>query len=85
VQNPKTSELVAEAVQQAFDDWAGEHPTLASVISRTNLTIQTVSRLRESDEYRRALEDYHRSGDETGLLNRLVDLAGPILTTLLAG
>ena len=78
-------QLVVRAVQQAYDAWAVEHPSLASVIDRIELTQQSVESLRQSQAYRDAVEAYHQSQGELQLLNRLLDLAGPILTGILAG
>jgi len=85
VETKQTNQIVAQAVHQAYEDWAAQHPTLAGVINHTTLTYRTVERLRDSEEYRNALDAYHRSGNETALLKQLSDLAGPILLSLLAG
>lgn len=82
--NELVEQIVVSAVQQAYDAWALEHPTLASVIDRIELTQQTLESLRQSQEYRQAIEAYHRSRGEMELLNRLIDLAGPLVRTVLS-
>lgn len=77
-------QLVVRAVQQAYDAWAGQHPGLAAVIDRIALTQQAAQSLRDSEDYRKAVADYHQGLAESDLLGRLLDLAGPIVTALLA-
>ena len=82
--NPHSvQQIVVRAIQQAYDAWVIEHPSLASVIDRIELTQQAVESLRQSQGYRDAIEAYHRSRGELELLNRLMDLAGPILAGIL--
>jgi len=76
-------QIVVRAVQQAYDAWAIEHPSLASVIDRIELTQQAVESLRQSQGYKDAIEAYHRSRGELELLNKLIELAGPILVGIL--
>lgn len=78
-------QLVVRAVQQAYDAWAAQHPSLAAVIDRIALTQQAAQSLRNSEDYRNAVADFHAGLAEADLLNRLLDLAGPIVTGLLAG
>ena len=78
-------QLVAQAVQQTYQQWAAEHPSLASVIDQIHLTDIVVESLRDCQEYRQAVEAYHKGLSEIDLLNRLIELAGPLLTALLAG
>ena len=78
-------QTVASAVQQTYDDWATEHPSLAAVIDRIALTDRMVESLRDSEQYRQAVAAYHSGLSETDLLHRLTELAGPILTAVLAG
>ena len=76
---------VERAVGRAFDRWSAEHPSLAAVIDHITLTERAVESLRDSDEYRQAVAAYHRGMSETDLLNKLLDLAGPVISSLLAG
>ena len=76
-------QVIVRAVQRAYDAWALEHPSLASVIDRITLTRQTVEPLRQTPEYQQAVDAYHRSRNELDFLNRLIELAGPILQTIL--
>ncbi len=82
-----TSEIVEQvivrAVGQAYDDWAMEHPGLSAVIDRIAVAERTAESLRDSPEFRRAVDAYRRSRCELDLLNRLVELAGPIVHSLL--
>lgn len=78
------NQTVAKAVERTYDDWATEHPSLAAVIDRITLTKHVVESLRDSQEYRDAIAAYQRGLNETDLLQRLMDLAGPVLTALLA-
>ena len=82
-----TSEIVEQvivrAVGQAYDDWAMEHPGLSAVIDRIAVTERTCESLRNSQAFRRAVEAYHHSRCELDLLNPLVELAGPIVHSLL--
>ena len=75
---------VVRAVQQAYDAWSTQHPSLASVIDRITLTEQAVESLRDSQEFRQAIDGYHRSGRELELLDRLIELAGPVVRSILA-
>jgi hypothetical protein len=79
----KINELIVRAVQRAFDDWATEHPALADVIDRITLTQRTVESLRSSDAYEQAMATYTAESLETQLLGRLVNLAGPLVRSLL--
>jgi len=76
---------VERAVGQAFDRWANEHPSLAAVIDRIMVTDRAVESLRESDEYRQAVTAYHNGMSENDMLNKLLDLAGPVISRLLTG
>lgn len=81
----RIDDLVAAAVGRSFQDWAGEHPALATVIDGVALTDRVVDSLRQSPEYQQALADFYRDQNDLNLLNQLVQLAGPILSRLLAG
>jgi hypothetical protein len=76
-------QVIVRAVEQAYDAWAAQHPTLAAVIDRISVTHQTVESLRASEDYRQAVADFHQGMAEADLLNRLIDLAAPLLTSLL--
>ena len=78
-------QIVSKAVQQAYEDWAAEHPGLAGVIDGIVLTQRTVESLRDSEQYRDAMEEYQQARIESNLFNRILTLAGPILQTILAG
>ena len=78
-------QIVVRAVQQAYDAWAAEHPSLAAVIDRISLTEQAVESLRGSEQYSQAVAGYYRSQSELEFLNKLIDLAGPIVGAILAG
>ena len=76
---------VEQAVGQAYQAWAAEHPSLAAVIDHVVLSQRATESLRASDQFRQAVAAYHRGMSETELLNRLIELAGPLITALLAG
>ncbi len=78
-------QTIVRAVQRAYDGWAGEHPSLAAVIDRISLTECAVESLKDSAEYQQAIAAYHRDMSDANLLNRLVELAAPIVMSLLAG
>ncbi len=78
-------QTVAKAVEQAYEGWAAQHPSLAAVIDRVVIGDRVVESLRDSEEYRQAVAAYHRGTSELDLLNRLTELAGPVLVGLLAG
>ena len=78
-------QVVVRAVQQAYDKWAIEHPSLAAVIDRITLTERATESLRTGDEFRAAVAAYHESRSELALLGRLSELAGPIVQSILAG
>ncbi len=77
-------QVVVRAVQQAYDAWAAEHPSLAAVIDRITLTERAVKSLRDSEAYRQAVAAYHQSQSELQLLHELIELAGPIVSAILA-
>ena len=77
--------IVSQAVGRRYDEWAAEHPSLAGVIDRMELSLQTAERLRETPAYWEAVNAYHQSRSELALLNRLLELAGPILRGILGG
>ena len=79
----KVTELTAAAIGQKFDEWAILHPSLAAVIDRISLTERTVQSLRDSAEYREAVEAYHRDMNELSFLGQIADLAGPLLHAIL--
>jgi len=82
--NP-VNDIVSRAVGQRYDEWALEHPSLASVIDRMELSLQAAERLRETPAYWQAVNEYHQSRSELALLTRLLDLAGPVLRGILGG
>ena len=75
--------VVAQAVGEAFDNWAAAHPSLAAVIDRSLLIDRTTESLRQSDEYKQAIKDYHDSREEMNILGSLIDLAEKFLPLLL--
>lgn len=77
--------LVEQAVEQAYAIWSASHPSLAAVLNRLSLQERTATSLRESDAYHQAIDAYQDARNETKLLGQLLDLAGTILPTLLAG
>ena len=83
MENETVKQAVVRAVQQAFDDWAAEHPSLAAVIDRISLAETAAESLRASPEYEAALAGYHKSRSELEFLSRLVELASPIVRSLL--
>lgn len=74
---------VQQASEQAYRDWARAHPSLASVIDRIVLTERTAESIRQSPEFRQAVAGFYESQNELGLVNQLIDLAGPILRKVL--
>lgn len=81
--DPRVPTLVAQAAQKAYDAWAAEHPALAGAIDRIALVEQAARSLRDSDDYRAAIAHYHQARSELDLLDRLTELAGPILQRIL--
>jgi len=79
------NDIVSRAVGQQYEQWAAEHPSLASVIDHVELSQQTAERLRETPAYWQAVNEYHTSRNELTLLNRLLELAGPVLRGILGG
>ena len=78
-------ELVSRAVNQTFEKWAAEHPSLAAVIDRIRLTERAAESIRNSEDYRKAVASFYRARSETEFLGQLLTLAGPIVRSLLAG
>ncbi len=74
---------VEKAVQQAYADWAAEHPSLAAVIDRIVIAERSAQRLRETAEYKQAVKAYTDSRNELDLFHQLLALAGPILQQVL--
>lgn len=83
--NETVQQTVVRAVQQAYDAWAAEHPSLAAVIDRIELTNHAVESLRDTEDYRKAVAAYQTGMNELDLINKLIDLAGPIIQSILAG
>ena len=81
--NEIVENTVIKAVQQAYADWAIEHPNLAAVIDQIIIAERSAERLRETDEYTQAVAAYHDSRNELDLFNQLLALAGPIVQQLL--
>ena len=80
----KVKEITEQAVGQAFDAWAAQHPSLAGVLDRIELTDRVVDRLRDSPEYKAAVESYVQGRVEIDLLGSVVKLAGQLLPLILA-
>ena len=57
MENEQIQQLVVRAVQQAYDAWAMEHPSLAAVIDRITLTEQATESLRNSPQFAEAMND----------------------------
>ncbi len=76
-------QVLVRAVQQAYEAWAVEHPSLAAVIDRITLTNRATESLRDSQAYRQAVAAYHQSQNDLELLNQLTELATPIVRTVL--
>ncbi len=76
-------EALTNAVDEAFDDWASEHPSMANVIERIKITEPLATSLRKSPQYKAAAAAYHRSSLELELAGRLLDLAKTFLPALL--
>ena len=70
---------VERAVERAFDRWAAEHPTLASAVDRITLCRLTATSLRESEQYRAAVDAYRRDMRRADLAERLVGIAAGLL------
>ena len=81
--NEIVEQVVVRAVQQAYDAWAAEHPSLAAVIDQISLTERSVESLRNSDSYRQAVAKYQQSRSELELLQSMLELAGPIVSSIL--
>jgi hypothetical protein len=80
----KVKEITENAIGQAFDAWAAQHPSLAGVLDRIELTDRVVDRLRDSPEYKAAVESYVQGRVEIDLLGSVVKLAGQLLPLILA-
>jgi hypothetical protein len=78
-------QAVSQAVGRAYDRWAAEHPSLASVIDRFTVLERTAQSLRQTEAYRRAVAAYRRGRNELELIHRLTELAAPLVSGLLAG
>ncbi|MBN1555672.1 MAG: hypothetical protein JXA11_13085 [Phycisphaerae bacterium] len=81
--NEIVESTIQRAVQQAYADWAVEHPNLSAVIDQIVVTERSAERLRETDEYQQAVAAFHTSRNELDLFRQLLNLAGPIVQQLL--
>lgn len=81
--NEQMERLVSQAVGQAFDQWAAEHPSLAAALDRIDLLDRATQSLKASSQYQAAMDEFRRSREELDCFNRLLTLAEPILATLL--
>lgn len=75
--------IVEKAVQQAYADWATEHPSLAAVIDRIVIVERSAQRLRETAEYKQAIAAYTDSRNELDLFGQLLTIVSPILQQVL--
>jgi ABC-type proline/glycine betaine transport system substrate-binding protein len=82
-EHTRIEQAVEQATEWAWEKWSQEHPSLARVIDRTQLTDRTATSLRRSVEFRQAIEAYHRAGCELQLVNRLTELAGAALRNVM--
>ena len=76
-------DIVARAVGEAYDAWAKQHPSLAAVIDRMALSELAAQSLRQSPEFKAAVEEFGHSSVELDLVNKVIDLVGPILMSIL--
>jgi hypothetical protein len=76
-------QVISRAVQQAYDDWAAEHPSLAAVIDHIAVVERAATSLRRTDGYRAAVAAYHDSRNELDLIDKLAELATPIIRSVL--
>ncbi|MFP4054548.1 MAG: hypothetical protein ACLFV7_11875 [Phycisphaerae bacterium] len=74
-----------QATQQAYRRWATEHPSLATVLDELRLQERVEQSLRETPEFRNAVESYRQARCEICLLRELTATAGRLLAGLLAG
>jgi len=77
-------QAVQDAVGEAFDNWATEHPTLASAIDRMSLTDELAKSVRDSDEYRDAVDAYHRGLSQSVFASELLEIAREVLVRLMS-
>lgn len=82
--NDIVQQTVETVTEQAYWDWAAAHPSLAAVIDQIIVTHQAASRLRETAAFHQAVAAYHASRNELDLVNRLAELAGPIVRSILS-
>lgn len=81
--NPTLRAALETATSQAYETWAKQHPSLARFIDRITIMESITTRLRDTDEYRQAIADYHEGKDELDLLQQLITIAGPLVGKLL--
>ena len=81
--NQKMVELVEQAVEKAWDQWALEHPSLAEAINASGIREQVAVTIRDSQAFKDALEHYKQSGNQLGLLAQVIELAKPLIASLL--
>lgn len=79
----KVQHLVEQAVFQQFEQWAKQHPSLASVIDGIALGDQAVQSLRNTEGYRQAVAGYHQARNEQDLFGQLLTLAEAALSAIL--
>ena len=83
----KTNDIVQNAVQkatkQAYWNWAAAHPNLAAVIDQIVLTNRAAESIRDSREYHLAVANFYQARNELDLFNQLLQLAGPIINSML--
>ncbi len=80
----EVQQLVEAVVGGKYDEWAVQHPSLASVINRIAVINQTVESMRDTEEYKAAVAEYVQGRIEVDFINKIIDLAGPIITKLLS-
>lgn len=81
--DPTLRAALETATSQAYEIWAKQHPFVARFVDRITITDSIATRLRDTDEYRKAITGYHEGENELDLLQQLIALAGPLIGKLL--
>lgn len=83
MQTKNLRELVSGALEQRWEQWAKEHPCLASAVDRVRLVEMAVAEARKDPVVRQALLEAERNSGVLAAAGGVVELVGKVVGKLL--